>query len=60
LLDLDPIFLSIPDAAARNRLVCALDMTATKSEWALGYRWDIVLRGREATVFERASERGEH
>jgi len=52
LLALDPIFLSIPDAAARDRLVCALDMTVTKPEWALGYRWDAVLRGREATPVE--------
>ena len=49
LLALDPIFLSIPDEAARNRLICALDMSATEPEWALGYRFDIVLRGREAT-----------
>jgi protocatechuate 3,4-dioxygenase beta subunit len=52
LLELDPIFLSIPDEAARNRLVCALDMTVTEPEWALGYRWDVVLRGREATPVE--------
>ena len=52
LLELDPIFLSIPDPAARNRLVCGLDMTVTEPEWALGYRWDIVLRGREAMPME--------
>jgi protocatechuate 3,4-dioxygenase, beta subunit len=52
LLELDPIFLSISDATARNRLVCALDMTVTEQEWALGYRWDVVLRGREATPME--------
>jgi protocatechuate 3,4-dioxygenase beta subunit len=52
LLELDPIFLSIPDKAARNRLVSALDMTVTEPEWALGYRWDVVLRGREATAME--------
>jgi len=52
LLALDPIFLSIPDEAARNRLVCALDMTVTEPEFALGYRFDVVLRGREATPME--------
>jgi protocatechuate 3,4-dioxygenase beta subunit len=52
LLELDPVFLSIPDAAARKRLVCALDMTVTEPEWALGYRWDVVLRGRAATPME--------
>ena len=52
LLEIDPIFLSISDAAARSRLVCALDMQVTEPEWALGYRWDVVLRGREATPME--------
>jgi len=52
LLELDPIFLSIPDEAARNRLVCKLDMSVTEPEWALGYRFDVVLRGREATPME--------
>ncbi len=52
LLALDPVFLSIPDEAARTRLVCQLDMNVTEPEWALGYRWDVVLRGREATPME--------
>jgi len=26
-------------------------MTVTEPEWALGYRWDVVLRGRAATPF---------
>jgi len=52
LLALDPVFLSIPDEAARIRLVCQLDMNVTEPEWALGYRWDVVLRGREATPME--------
>ena len=55
----DPIFNSVPDPKARQRLVCQFDLEVTEPEWALGYRWDIVLRGREATVFERESERGE-
>ncbi|HEY1617863.1 MAG TPA: protocatechuate 3,4-dioxygenase subunit beta [Streptosporangiaceae bacterium] len=50
----DPIFNSVPDPAARERMVCRLDMDVTEPEWALGYRWDIVLRGREAAVFEPA------
>ena len=54
LLDLDPVFLSVPDRAARDRLVCRLDMTVTEPEWALGYRWDVVLRGRAATPTEGA------
>jgi protocatechuate 3,4-dioxygenase beta subunit len=48
----DPIFNSIPDPRARERLVCRLDLDVTEPERALGYRWDIVLRGREAVPFE--------
>ncbi|PWS36881.1 protocatechuate 3,4-dioxygenase subunit beta [Falsiroseomonas bella] len=54
LLDLDPIFLSTPDKAARDRLISKFDLEITKPEWALGYRFDMVLRGREATPFEKA------
>jgi protocatechuate 3,4-dioxygenase beta subunit len=49
LLDHDPILQSIPDPAARQRLVADFDFDLTEDGWALGYRWDIVLRGREAT-----------
>ena len=52
LFPFDPIFNSIPDPAARQRLIAAFDMDLTEPDWALGYRWDIVLRGRSATVFE--------
>ncbi len=47
----DPIFGSVPEPA-RERLVSRLDMDLTSPEWALGYRWDIVLRGREATPLD--------
>ncbi|QXJ19472.1 protocatechuate 3,4-dioxygenase subunit beta [Actinomadura graeca] len=39
----DPIFQSIPDQRARERLISRFDMDLTEPEWALGYRWDIVL-----------------
>jgi protocatechuate 3,4-dioxygenase beta subunit len=45
----DPIFNSVRDPAARERLIAVFDLEATEPEWALAYRWDIVLRGREAT-----------
>jgi protocatechuate 3,4-dioxygenase beta subunit len=45
----DPIFNSVRDPAARERLVCAFDLAATEPQWALAYRWDVVLR---ATPFE--------
>ena len=45
----DPIFNSVPDEAARGRMVSAFDLATTEPEWALGYSFDIVLRGRDAT-----------
>jgi len=48
----DPISQSIPDERARQRLISHLDLSLTEPEWALGYRFDIVLRGRDATPFE--------
>jgi len=47
----DPIFGAVP-AAARTRLVAAFDLAATVEGWALGYRFDIVLRGRGSTPLE--------
>ncbi len=48
----DPIFQSIPSERARQRLVAKFDLDATQPAWALGYRFDLVLRGPEATPFE--------
>ncbi len=53
LLPLDPILNSIPDERGRELLVAKLDLDTTEPEWALGYRWDIVVRGRRATPVER-------
>ena len=55
LLEIDPIYHAVPDAAARARLVSTFDLAVTEPEWALGYRFDIVLRGRGATPFEEGS-----
>ncbi len=52
LLRLDPIFNSIADPAARERLVSLLDLETTVPEVAVGYRFDIALRGRNATPME--------
>jgi protocatechuate 3,4-dioxygenase beta subunit len=49
LFPLDPIFNSVADPAVRQRLVSSFDINLTIPDWALGFRWDIVLRGREAT-----------
>jgi protocatechuate 3,4-dioxygenase beta subunit len=53
LLEKDPIHNTTADPAARQRLVSQFDWDATVPEQALGYRFDIVLGGREATPLER-------
>jgi len=53
LFEHDPIFQSVQDPKARRRMISAFDLETTEPEWALGYRFDIVLEGREATPFER-------
>ena len=47
----DPIFNSIPDQAARERLVSRFSLEHTVGDAMLGYEFDIVLRGRGATPF---------
>ena len=49
LMPFDPILESVPGAEARLRLVATFDLDLTEEGWALGYRFDIVLRGRQAT-----------
>jgi len=53
LLPHDPVFGSIPDERARNRLISSFDWDSTVPEQALGFRFDIVLRGSSATPMER-------
>ena len=54
LFPFDPIFNSIRDEQARQRMIAHFDLETTQPEWALGYQFDIVLRGRDATPFEEA------
>jgi protocatechuate 3,4-dioxygenase beta subunit len=53
LLAQDPIFNCTADERARQRLVSTFDWATTVPEHALGYRFDMVLAGREATPLER-------
>jgi protocatechuate 3,4-dioxygenase beta subunit len=48
----DPMLQSVRDDRARERLVSRFAFGLTKPEWALGYAFDIVLRGEHATPFE--------
>jgi protocatechuate 3,4-dioxygenase, beta subunit len=52
LLAYDPIFQSVPDERARQRMISKFDLETTQAQWATGYKFDIVLRGAEATPFE--------
>jgi protocatechuate 3,4-dioxygenase, beta subunit len=52
LFPLDPIYQSILDPEARQRLVGTYDHSLSTPEWALGYRWDIVLTGSKRTWSE--------
>ena len=45
----DPIFNSVPDEAARRRLISSYEPDLSQAGYALGYRFDIVLRGRDST-----------
>jgi protocatechuate 3,4-dioxygenase, beta subunit len=48
----DPIFNSVQDPRGRERLIARLDLDKTEPEWALAFRFDIVLRGDYGTPFE--------
>ena len=48
----DPIFQSVRDQAARQRMISTFDLETTQPEWALGYRFDVVLEGRDATPMD--------
>jgi protocatechuate 3,4-dioxygenase beta subunit len=52
LLALDPIFQSTP-AGARERLISRFSIDVTEPGFALGYVFDIVLRGRRQTPMEQ-------
>jgi protocatechuate 3,4-dioxygenase, beta subunit len=52
LMPIDPVLNSIPDEHARQRLVSKFDINVTEPEWALGFTFDIVLRGSNATPME--------
>jgi protocatechuate 3,4-dioxygenase beta subunit len=56
LFALDPIYQSIADQDARDRLVAAYEHDESVHEWSLGYRWDIVLTGAHATWLEPDDE----
>lgn len=51
-LPFDPIFQGVGDARARERLVAQFDLARTEPDYAMAYRFDIVLRGDDGTPWE--------
>jgi protocatechuate 3,4-dioxygenase beta subunit len=51
----DAIMCSVP-VAARRRLIAEYDHSVSEPEWALGYQWDMVVRGSSGTPFEPYGE----
>lgn len=51
LIEIDPIANAVP-MPYRQRMVCRFDIGVTEPNWALGYLFDVVLKGRGQTPFE--------
>jgi protocatechuate 3,4-dioxygenase, beta subunit len=54
LFEFDPIFNSVRDPSARERMISSFSMDRSQENWALAYEFDIVLGGRDATPIEEA------
>ena len=52
----DPIFNSITDPKARERLISTFDLDRTIPSWALAFNFNIVLRGSNQTPFEEEDD----
>jgi protocatechuate 3,4-dioxygenase beta subunit len=52
LFEFDPIFQSVRDPKDRERMISTFDLELTRPDWALGFRYDIVVGGRYGTPTE--------
>jgi protocatechuate 3,4-dioxygenase beta subunit len=52
LFPFDPIFQSVRDEKARQRMISSFDLATTVPQWALGFQFDVVVNGPGATPFE--------
>jgi protocatechuate 3,4-dioxygenase beta subunit len=52
LFDQDPIFQSVRDPKARERMISSFELGLTVPSWAHGYSFDIVVGGPTGTLFE--------
>jgi protocatechuate 3,4-dioxygenase, beta subunit len=53
MLAYDPIYNCVDDERAKRRMISSFDMENTVPDYSLAFRYDIVLRGREATPMEK-------
>ena len=51
----DPIYNAVRDERTRRRMISRYDHAVTSAQWATGYRFDVVLDGADASVFEEAT-----
>jgi protocatechuate 3,4-dioxygenase, beta subunit len=58
MLEVDPIYNCIPDEHARRRLISHFDWETTEPQELIGYRFDLILRGRDTTPFEDRRGKG--
>ena len=58
LIEIDAIANAVP-LEARGRMVARFDIETTRPNYALGYRFDVILRGRDATPFESDVDHGD-
>lgn len=56
LFALDPIYNTIRSQKDRDRLIASYEHDLTVPEFSMGYRWDIVVDGPDATWFEQEGE----
>ncbi len=59
LIEIDPIANAVP-MPYRQRMVSRFDIETTEPNYGLGYLFDVVLRGREATPFEDDHDKDHH
>ena len=50
----DPIYNSVPDEKARERMISRFSIHGTEPNWAQAFEFDVYLRGPGATPFEEA------
>jgi protocatechuate 3,4-dioxygenase beta subunit len=48
----DPIYNSVSDARARSRMIARFSLEQSVPDWALGFAFDVVLGGRDATPMD--------